>query len=305
MRLGPRAVAILQHLKIAPMHGYELYKILKDKGLAKKTAQTYREIRKLRDLGLVVGDGEMDDRSTGKKPLHLTPAGERVYLDIGKQAFLSLNKLALTGILFKLRRDIWSLVREQQRDFFAKPRRVLIDYAEGSRGEFLRQLGIILKDRMDNLQLFLHEVSKHHIDRIVLERDGIVSVVDANARLVPHDYDVVIAIGVETASLAKARMQEPRTGWLDMLKPDGALLVGMVTERRRLDEEGFEAFLDSSHDAMSTLERRFGLQASEVPRQKSGSTNAEIIQALSSHFPRISIKTLVGGHYDIIMATPA
>ncbi len=298
---GKLQFEILKELNHVPRHGYEIFQLLKEKGLLNDRSDVYKVIRAMKARGIIGSTLVPSNRGYPKEILHLTDLGKDQYVQqvidsIRENEAMMSERLASTCGLTMMQ------IVAMYVDITAVPLRVLIDNDYGSHDRVLPLMKRLFEPAGDKVSITvkgLETASDWVVAEAARDRIGILRRGDAVA---DGSLDIVASIGIQEKAPFYAKL-DGEGSWPGMLKPGGLLIAIFFKE----DNRPCCARYDILADEFAGVQKQrfldhFQLDAT-APRYKPASviSNKEIVERLAKGFAIVDCLTVMD-FFDVFIA---
>ncbi|NMC03994.1 MAG: hypothetical protein GYA24_02220 [Candidatus Lokiarchaeota archaeon] len=216
---------ILKHLKLQPTHAYQLFQVLENAGVAKRSSEVYRIIKAMKQHDLIESREEAGRTGQSREVLHLTGKGESMYFAY-YISMLDLNhELISNGRLTRMQDTVFQYFKEQHFDLSTrKALKILLDINLDWNDPLIPKIYRFFERFRDIVQIYMDIAG---IATPPARMSGLFSrqgVLANKPRLRLHDMDFVVPIGYESAGLVEEGIGGKHS-WLRQLKKTGMLCL--------------------------------------------------------------------------------
>lgn len=294
---------ILKELNHVPRHGYEIFGILKEKGLLTDRSDVYKVIRTMKSRGIIDSSRVPSNRGYPKEILRLTEKGKDIYVQqvidsLRENEALMSERLASTCGLTMMQ------IVAMYIDIPETPLRVLVDNGFGSHDRVLPLIQRLFEPAAGRASVVVRGLdSAREWVTTEAERAGI-KIIKQSDHVPDGSVDIAACIGYQDKPSLAARLDGPGS-LMRMLKPGGLLIAIFFKEENRPCCARYDILADefSGIQKQRFLEH-FQLDANAPGyRPSSIVSNAEIVDLLRG-FPVVDCLTILD-FFDVFIAKKA
>jgi DNA-binding PadR family transcriptional regulator len=298
---GKLQFEILKELNHVPRHGYELFQLLKEKGLLNDRSDVYKVIRAMKGRGVIGSTSIPSNRGYPKEILHLTELGKDQYLQqvidsIRENEAMMSERLASTCGLTMMQ------IVAMYVDITATPLHVLVDNDYGSHDRVLPLMKRLFEPAGDKISITvrgLETASEWVIAEAVRDR---IEILRPGSVVADGSLDIVASIGIQEKAPFYAKL-DGEGSWPGMLKPGGLLIAIFFKEDNRPCCARYDILAD---EFTGVQKQRFLDQfqldvAAARYRPASVISNKEIVDRLAKGFAVVDCLTVMD-FFDVFIA---